>query len=352
MILKPESLISGLLVLILCSACIPPVTEQNPPTPAPTIDQWIQVYFTTPTESQGGRYWGGPDEKLATAIDQARLTVDVAMYNFNLWSIRDALVAAQQRGVIVRVVMDSDNLGDAEVVDLMDAGIPVKGDRRDSLMHHKFAIIDRREVWTGSMNYSVGGAYKDTNNLLRMQDTKLAEDFQVEFDEMFEDDLFSFASPANTPNPVLTIAGDRVEVYFSPDDGVLDRLVSLVEEADEEVRFLAYSFTSDRLAEVMLLQAQAGVDIRGVFDESQVNSNTGGEFERLKAAGMDVRLANTPNLMHHKVLIIDRQVVAVGSYNFTRSAEEFNDENMVIIYDSALADQFLQVYDTLYAAAD
>ena len=350
--LKRKLFMSGVVLLILCSACIPPVAEQSTPSPVSPGDDWIQVYFTTPQVAQDGRYWGGPDEKLAAAIDQARLSVDMAMYNFNLWSIRDALVAAQKRGVNVRVVLDSDNLDEAEVQDLLDAGIPVIGDRRDSLMHHKFAIIDRREVWTGSMNFSVGGAYKDANNLLRLQDTKLAEDFLVEFDEMFEDDLFSSASPANTPYPTLTISGQQVEVYFSPDDGVLGHLISLVEEADKEVRFLAYSFTADRLAETMLQQAQAGVDIRGVFDESQVNSNTGGEFERLKAAGMDVRLANTPNLMHHKVLIIDRQIVAVGSYNFTRSAEVFNDENMLILHDSALAEQFLQVYDALYAAAD
>lgn len=340
------------ILLILCSACIPPLAGQITPTPAPVLDDWVDVYFTVPQESQGGRYWGGPDEKLAAVIDQARLSVDMAMYNFNLWSIRDALVAAQQRGVDVRVVIESDNMDEAEVQDLIDAGIPVIGDRRESLMHHKFAIIDRREVWTGSMNFSVGGAYKDTNNLLRLQDAQLAEDYQVEFDEMFEDDLFGSASPADTPYPVLTIAGDRVEVYFSPDDGVLDHLVGLVAEADQEVRFLAYSFTADRLADALLQQARAGLEISGVFDESQAASNTGGEFERLKAAGLDVRLGNTPNLMHHKVLIIDRQIVAVGSYNFTRNAEEFNDENMLIIRDAALAEQFLQVYEELYTAAD
>ncbi len=259
---------------------------------------------------------------------------------------------AYRRGVQVRLVVESDNLDEVEVQELIDAGIPVLGDRRESLMHHKFAIIDRREVWTGSMNFSVGGAYKDTNNLIRLQDARLAENYQVEFDEMFEDDLFGSASPTNTPYPELTIAGKRVEVYFSPDDDVLNRLVELVDEADQEVRFLAYSFTADRLAEALLQRAQEGVQISGVFDETQARSNTGGEFERLKSAGLDVRLADTPNLMHHKVLVIDRQIVVVGSYNYTRNAEEFNDENVLIIYDTALAGQFLLEYATLYNATD
>jgi len=349
---KYNLFLASVSLIFLCWACIPSGAGQTALTPSPTPDDWWQVYFTVPQDARDGRYAGGPDEMLAEAIDQARLSVDMAMYNFNLWSIRDALVAAHQRGVNVRVVIDSDNINEPEVQDLIDAGIPVLGDQRESLMHHKFAILDRREVWTGSMNFSVGGAYKDANSLLRLQNLKVAEDFQVEFDEMFEDGLFGYASPTNTPYPVLSVAGDQVEVYFSPDDGVLDRLVDLVGEADQEVRFLAYSFTADRLAEAMLQQAQAGVEISGVFDRSQVRGNTGGEFARLNAAGLDVRLANTPNLMHHKVLIIDRQIVAVGSYNFTRSAEEYNDENMVIIANANLAEQYMQIYEALFADAE
>lgn len=348
--------ISSLTILItltlVISACIPPLAGNIPPTSNPMQDDWLEVYFTVPQEARDGRYWGGPDEKLVAAIDQARISVDMAMYNFNLWSIRDALVAAERRGVDVRVVVDNENLDEPEVQDLIDAGIPVMSDSGEGLMHHKFAIIDRREVWTGSMNFSVGGAYKDANSLLRLQDPNVAEDFLVEFDEMFEDGLFGYASVTDTPYPVVMVGEDRVEVYFSPDDGILDRLVDLVGEADQEVRFLAYSFTADPLADAMLAQAQAGVEICGVFDRSQVRSNTGGEFERLKAAGLDVRQANTPNLMHHKVLIVDRKIVAVGSYNFTRSAEEFNDENIVIIENQDLAEQFLQVYDALFAAAE
>jgi len=347
-----QRLLSAMILLALVSACIPPATALTPDTPSPVAEDWLIVYFTVPQSSQGGRYQGGPDEALAAAIDQARVSVDMAIYNFNLWSLRDALLNAYRRGVQVRLVVESDNLDEVEVQELIDAGIPVLGDRRESLMHHKFAIIDRREVWTGSMNFSVGGAYKDTNNLIRLQDARLAENYQVEFDEMFEDDLFGSASPTNTPYPEVTIAGKRVEVYFSPDDDVLNRLVELVDEADQEVRFLAYSFTADRLAEALLQRAQEGVQISGVFDETQARSNTGGEFERLKSAGLDVRLADTPNLMHHKVLVIDRQIVVVGSYNYTRNAEEFNDENVLIIYDTALAGQFLQEYATLYNATD
>ena len=105
---------------------------------------------------------------LAAAIDGARLSVDVAAYSLNLWSIRDTLIHAHQRGAVVRMVMESDNMDDLEVQDLMDAGIPVVGDQHEGLMHDKFVIVDRAEVWTGSMNYTVGEAYTDNNDLIRI----------------------------------------------------------------------------------------------------------------------------------------------------------------------------------------
>ena len=63
-----------------------------------------------------------------------------------------ALVKAHRRGVDVRLVMESDNLDSHDPQALKDAGVPVLGDRREGLMHNKFIVIDRTEVWTGSMN--------------------------------------------------------------------------------------------------------------------------------------------------------------------------------------------------------
>ena len=103
--------------------------------------------------------------------------MDVAIYDLNLWSIRDALIAAHRRGVDVRMVTESDNMDEQEVQELKEAGIEVLGDRHESLMHDKFVVIDRLEVWTGSMNFTTGGAYLDNNNLIRLRSSKLAEDY-------------------------------------------------------------------------------------------------------------------------------------------------------------------------------
>jgi phosphatidylserine/phosphatidylglycerophosphate/cardiolipin synthase-like enzyme len=162
-----------LLLTILVAAC---KTTTQPETSTilastPTKDnklqeKWYSVYFTDPDSPTAGSYRGGPDDALAQAIRRARLSVDIAITHLNLWSIRDALIAAHDSGVNVRVVVESDNLDEVEIQELKSAGIEVLGDRRESYMHHKFVVIDKSDVCTGSMNFTINGAYYNDNNLI------------------------------------------------------------------------------------------------------------------------------------------------------------------------------------------
>jgi phosphatidylserine/phosphatidylglycerophosphate/cardiolipin synthase-like enzyme len=325
------------------------------PTRLPTqtqVDVPIALYFTEPWNPASKSLRGGPDRALADAIDSARISVDLAVLDLNLWSIRDALLAAHRRGVTVRIVVDSDYSDEVEIEELKSAGIPVLGDRREGLMHNKFAIIDRQEVWTGSMNYTLNDAYRNNNNLVRIHSLGLAEDYTAEFEEMFVADRFGPDSPFNTPHPTVTVGGVLIEVFFSPDDGAAERLVELIQDADERVYFLAFSFTADDLGEALVERAGAGVAVAGVMDAGQYNSNQGTEYHRLRRSKLDVRLDGNSRSMHHKVLIIDREIVVTGSYNFSRSAETSNDENVLVIHSPEIAAQFEAEFQRVYAEAE
>jgi phosphatidylserine/phosphatidylglycerophosphate/cardiolipin synthase-like enzyme len=358
--LDPSTPLRNALVLVMVAillGCGLLVKSFPPPEPSPTQavstpgSEWYSVYFTDPHAPTARTMRGGIDSELAAAIDNARLSIDVAAYDLDLWSVRNALLAAHKRGAGVRVVTDSDYLDNPEVQDLIEAGVPVLGDRREGLMHNKFAVLDRLEVWSGSMNFTLNGAYRNNNNLVRLRSSRLAEDYLAEFDEMFVDDLFGPGSPADTPHPRLTIEGIPVEVYFSPDDGTARRLVELIDSARQSVYFLAFSVTSDEISQAMLDRARAGVTVAGVFENSQAKSNMGGEFERLSSAGLDVRLDGNPRNMHHKVIIIDGNILVTGSYNFSASAEERNDENTLIFHDPAIASLYLDEFNRIYAEA-
>jgi phosphatidylserine/phosphatidylglycerophosphate/cardiolipin synthase-like enzyme len=234
---------------------------------------------------------------------------------------------------------------------LIEAGIPVFGDHRDGLMHDKFIIIDRSEVWMGSMNFTDGGAYDDNNNLMRIRSTEIVENYRVEFEEMFSEDMFGPDVVAQTPNPRVTINDTRIDTFFSPDDGVLAALIPLLEGAQESIYFLAYSFTSNQLGELVRQKAEAGLTIAGVMDDEQIRSNQGTEFDPFRQAELDVRRDGIDGLMHHKVFIIDESIVVLGSYNFSQSAEERNDENLMIVYSPVIADQFILEFQRVWDQA-
>ena len=101
----------------------------------------------------------------------------------------------------------------------------------------------------------------------------------------------------------------------------------------------------------MLERAEAGVVVVGVFEESQVVSNIGGEYERLLGAGLDVRLDGNPRNMHHKVIIIDERIVVIGSYNFSKSAETRNDENTLILHDEKISAQFIGEFERIFRSS-
>ncbi len=351
---RPKSVVLAALTLMVLLAALVALLYRDArpaaPQPTPSAASSIQVLFSEPDSPAAGTLRGGPDAALAEAIDQASYSVDVAVYNFDLWSIRDALMRAAQRGLTVRLITDSDNLLDAEVQELSQAGVAVLGDRRESLMHHKFVVLDRMEVFAGSMNLTVDSAYHGDNNLLRIRSDRLAEDFTHEFEEMFVEDRFGALSLRDTPYPEVSIDGELVEVLFSPDDGVARRLIELVRSARERVEVMAYAFTSDALAEALIERAAAGLAVRVVVESSQASA-AGSEFERLQQAGVDVRRDGNPGDMHHKVVIVDGAVVWTGSYNFTRSAEEYNDECVLVVHSPELAARFLTEFERVYAAA-
>lgn len=360
-----SALCAASLFLSACGIVVPTITTDVPPTTIPETGitpielqagygvrgAWYELYFTDPTSQLAFQATGGVDGPLVDALDAARLSIDVAAYSLTLNSIRNALLRAHDRGVTVRVVMETSNVDRSDPQILIRAGIPLVDDQQPGLMHNKFIVIDKSEVWLGSMNFTDSGTYEDNNNMIRIRSTKMAENYLTEFEEMFSSNRFGPNVVPQTPNPTVTIDDTRMDVYFSPDDGVLNALVALLSAAEESIYFLAFSFTSDALGDIVREKAQAGLTIAGVMDREQILSNRGTEFDPFRQAKLDVLIDGIDGQMHHKVFIVDEKIVVLGSYNFSKNAEERNDENIIIVYNEDIAGQFILEFQRVWAQA-
>ena len=323
-------------------------------------NQWLKIYFTNPNPpDQVGH---GIDNDVVAAVAKAQKTIDVTSFDLNLPSFVDAIIAAAQRGVRVRIVYDGTNGSQTldarqsltgqefQAVNVMNkAGLQlVNNGRSNGLMHDKIIIIDSKILFMGSWNMSYNDTFRNNNNLLEITNPTLIANYQAKFDELFVNKRYGTHAEVGAQTPELTIDGIKVLNYFSPVDHVMDKLVGLVNGAKKSIRFMAFTYTDQNLAKAMISRFNAGVDVAGVLENRGASQ---GALVPLACAKVPVKLDGNKYTMHHKVIIIDNSIVITGSFNFTRTADTANDDNVLVIYDPAVAQQYLAEFNKVNSIA-
>ncbi|HJZ49657.1 MAG TPA: phospholipase D-like domain-containing protein [Roseiflexaceae bacterium] len=326
---------------------VPPGPAGAPaPAPSQAPGGWYDIYFTTPRYPDKPEYHhGGIDTQLVAFINSAQKTLDIAIYDFDLENVANALAQAAARGVRVRMVTDTDTLtnDDPKVQRAFDilkqANIPIVDDQRPAIMHDKFVVVDNQAIWTGSWNFTDGDTYHLNNNAIKIVSPELAHNYTAEFEKMFVQRRFGPAKPAGGTEANVTLHSVRIENYFAPKDKVAAKIVARVEQAQQSIHFLAFSFTSDTIGQSIIARAKAGVSVMGVFEKTGSETQYS-EYGKMRRAKLDVLQDGNPYVKHHKVIIIDGRTVIFGSFNFTNNADRDNDENLLIVDDPTLANAF------------
>ncbi len=318
-------------------------------------------------------------------IDAAQATIDVCLYSFDLQNVADALITAHDRGVTVRFIYDDRDTYQTQVQRLISNGIPVIDDsfgpnNGEGLMHNKFWIFDAAsavatEPWvvSGSWNITQQGTYTDQQNVVLVQDQALARVFTEEFNEMWgsaiwlpnpDNSRFGSNKTDNTPK-LFNVSGVPVEVYFAPSDAWLGAMIEEVREAHSSINFCILSFTRYDLTNEMedRFTTIPGFAVRGVFDSGE-SGNQYSQYWDMSGVGSypwnppaDVWFDAETGLLHHKYMLIDAQnaasdpVLITGSANWSTSAYNENDENVLIFHDADVANQYLQEFAERYHAA-
>ena len=157
----------------------------------------VQALFVTPAID------GTIRDALLDLISQAQSTIDVALYSFTDDELATALIDAHNRGVRVRVMMESINVNTrgSEALRLAQAGIPVKTDQASGLFHHKFIVIDGSWVVTGSYNWSAAANDKNYENVVILQCSEIATIFAKHFDTILWPSGASLVPYTQRPQP-------------------------------------------------------------------------------------------------------------------------------------------------------
>jgi cardiolipin hydrolase len=139
----------------------------------------------------------------------------------------------------------------------------------------------------------------------------------------------------------------KSEAYFSPGNKCGERIASLFVTARRTVDVCVFTITDDRVSDAILDAHKRGVSIRIVTDNDKAE-DIGSDVGRLSRQGIPVRADRSDHHMHHKFAIFDEQRVLTGSYNWTRSAAKYNEENFIVSDNEDLLREFTTAFERLW----
>ena len=386
-----------------------------------------------------GKWRDGDDieQILVRAIDLAEHEILLAVQELSAPTIAESLITAKRRGVTVQVILENtystpwteqtpsqlkphqrqrwhqlnqlaDQNGDGstspeearqgDAIQLLrDQGILIvddtdDGSRGSGLMHHKFVVIDRMMVLTGSANFTRSGMHGDANqpktrgnvnHILRFNSRALAELFRQEFNTMWGDGpggkLNSrFGLQKESTGISTAMVGEtRVDVLFAPHpkrdpNHGLNWIAQQLLDARQSIDMALFVFTAQQLANALQGAVKAGLQIRLIADPSFASRSFSEVLDLLGVALPDrncklerdnqpfhkgLNGVGTPRLargdkLHHKFAVIDNKTVITGSFNWSPSAAHTNDETLLVIHSPQLAKHFTREMDRLWNTAE
>lgn len=142
----------------------------------------------------------------------------------------------------------------------------------------------------------------------------------------------------------------EVKVYFSPEGGCQEAVVTEINNARKSIDVGMYSFTSRQIAQALIDAKNRNIKIRIVLDKGQKKERYS-KARYLITNGIDVKFHLASGLMHNKFAVIDGQEVLTGSFNWTASANMRNEENLLVITDKEISAKYEQRFDYLWSGS-
>ena len=353
----------------------------------------IQIYFVNPINKSKPAKSGDGEaiNALLKLINDAQENIDFAIYGIsNEDEIFQALISAQNRGVKIRGIVDMDNEKKNPYKDtydllkhltniktdykqlkdfkssksdyvqhvtyniggkIVEASFVNEGikDYNDKIMHNKYFIIDKKIVWTGSMNISNTCASYNSNSSVAINSKELAEIYTEDFEQMFIKNKHHNEKQNNVSTKYINIDDNtKVVALLLPEDKETYNIVSgYINRAQKYIYVPMFFFTHTKYSQDLINAHNRGVKVKVILDATSARTGYS-KHEIMRMAGIPVKIENWGGKMHEKSLIIDDKYLLIGSMNFTSGAHYQNDENSLLIENKEIAIKSRKRFEKLW----
>ncbi|MBL7685936.1 MAG: phospholipase D family protein [Deltaproteobacteria bacterium] len=136
----------------------------------------------------------------------------------------------------------------------------------------------------------------------------------------------------------------QAQVCFTPGQACTDLITETLRKAKQSIHIQAFSFTSRPIAQALIEKMREGIEVKIIFD-SEILEKPSDAFENVKKSGISIQIDRQHQIAHNKVMIVDQETVITGSFNFTRAAQEKNAENVLVLRDLEMAQDYLKNWE-------
>lgn len=150
--------------------------------------------------------------------------------------------------------------------------------------------------------------------------------------------------------PVSEQPKTQIDYAFTRDNQHPEKvLIDIINGAKSNLDIAIYSLTNKEIVKAIQESKKRGVAIRIITDEQEAkNATQAADLKSLKATGIPIKKNTHKGLMHLKVTIADKSVLTTGSFNYSASAATINDEVLVAIYDSKMAQEWDSEFEKMW----
>lgn len=305
----------------------------------------------------GPKEVGGPDDLCNTIvgfINGTKKKLDIAVQELDCRRITDAIINARKRKVSVRLVLEASYLtldkirtdpyvpgGQHEINRflhnaILRSAINVHSDFNPKIFHQKFIVRDGSAVLTGSTNFTDTGVGKNLNHLVIVHDRKVANTYSKEFGEIQQGHFGKLNEGHDEAPRDVVVSNLPIRIAFAPDHNPEMEIMKQMLKAKKKIDFAIFTFAqSSGIDDTMIQLSQAGLTVRGALDSRMANQKWAATRPVKNAGATLYRVPKGGKLgkLHHKLMVIDEQLIIAGSFNYTGPATKLNDENIIIIGD-------------------
>ncbi|MDB4953868.1 MAG: cardiolipin synthase [Myxococcales bacterium] len=298
---------------------------------------------TTPRSQVPDTFVGptGLQTRLGNLIDGAHTTLDVQMYLFTVQALANKIVAAKNRGVAVRVILDPDEAGNQSVIPIFNSGAIAWKNASTvyTFSHAKYLLIDHASVVIMSMNFNVDAMNNERNYGFVDRDLEDVADVQSVFEQ---DWALANGMQAAAPNLSCT------RLIISPVNST-QRILTFINGAHQTLDLEVLYVSDVNVRNAIGAAKQRGVTVRVILEDPSDQAGNAATTTYLKNLGIPVKYVTTQFYNHAKLIIADGTAL-VGSQNMSPTSLTQNREIAGLIFEPSALVPIQQQFDADWTA--